>query len=239
MEFFAPHAYATAPPTLTMPASPTRQDPTQILQALDQLEASSEPAVVFSSLAAILVPAFASTCTITVAEPQASYQICQPTPAGSTAGEARSEAAISKNTLAVSVRDQLARRQDGFSAVITLGWDDGERPTRSDAVIAQLLADRALHVIRHQRLSEEAAHLRVALDSNREIGKALGILMLTYKLTSQQAFDLLRGVSQHTHRKLRDVAVDVTETGTLDIPAAAKIKAVGSSGAAAGRSAAS
>ncbi len=33
------------------------------------------------------------------------------------------------------------------------------------------------------------------------------------------SYDLLRGGSQHTHRKLRDVAADVTETGTLDVPA--------------------
>jgi AmiR/NasT family two-component response regulator len=42
--------------------------------------------------------------------------------------------------------------------------------------------------------------------------------MSRYKVTESQAFDLLRMASQHRHRKLVDVALDVTETGTLDLP---------------------
>jgi hypothetical protein len=57
----------------------------------------------------------------------------------------------------------------------------------------------------------------VALESSRRIGQALGILMATYKLTDEQAFDLLRGASQHTHHKLRDIAEEVCTTGTLDL----------------------
>jgi hypothetical protein len=33
--------------------------------------------------------------------------------------------------------------------------------------------------------------------------------------TADQAFDAIRRISQETNRKLRDVALDVTETGTL------------------------
>jgi GAF domain-containing protein len=58
-------------------------------------------------------------------------------------------------------------------------------------------------------------HLREALMSSRDIGAAIGILMATKLLTKDQAFDLLRIESQHSHRKLRDVALDVMETGVL------------------------
>ncbi len=61
----------------------------------------------------------------------------------------------------------------------------------------------------------QVKNLRVAVDSRDIIGQAKGILMERYKLTSQQAFDLLVGASQTTHRKLREVAIDVTETGEL------------------------
>jgi GAF domain-containing protein len=62
---------------------------------------------------------------------------------------------------------------------------------------------------------EQNQHLRTALESNRDIGIAMGILMGTKLLTKQQAFDALRIASQHSHRKLREIALEVTDTGEL------------------------
>jgi hypothetical protein len=88
-----------------------------------------------------------------------------------------------------------------------------------------MLTRRAADVVRQARLAAacdaadtKAANLTTALESSREIGQAIGILMSSHHLTAQQGFDLLRGVSQQTHRKLRDIAEDVTQTGTLEIP---------------------
>ena len=60
-----------------------------------------------------------------------------------------------------------------------------------------------------------ADHLEKALESGRRIGAAMGILMATRRLTEPQAFDALRVASQHSQRKLRDVAEDVLLTGEL------------------------
>lgn len=57
---------------------------------------------------------------------------------------------------------------------------------------------------------------RRALTNRDLIGQAKGVLMERFKLTPQQAFDLLTQVSQHTNRKLVDVADDLTTTGQLD-----------------------
>lgn len=62
---------------------------------------------------------------------------------------------------------------------------------------------------------EENQHLRLALETNRDIGVAIGILMATRLVTKQQAFDALRIASQHTHRKLHQIALEVIETGEL------------------------
>jgi hypothetical protein len=62
---------------------------------------------------------------------------------------------------------------------------------------------------------DKANHLTRALETNREIGVAMGILMANGKLTSQQAFDQLRTASQHFNRKLHDIAADVAVTGAL------------------------
>jgi hypothetical protein len=65
------------------------------------------------------------------------------------------------------------------------------------------------------RAQERAAGLVLALDSNRQIGTAVGVLMALHKVTKEQAFDLLKWTSHNTNRKIREVADDVVETGTL------------------------
>jgi hypothetical protein len=74
----------------------------------------------------------------------------------------------------------------------------------------------ALAITSARRL-ERIVNLERALATNRDIGVAMGILMALHRVTREQAFDLLRMASQGRHRKLAEVAKDVTETGTLDI----------------------
>jgi AmiR/NasT family two-component response regulator len=58
---------------------------------------------------------------------------------------------------------------------------------------------------------EDASSLRRGLLSNREIGKAVGMLMLLHEMSENQAFDLLRRHSQALNIKLADVARAVIE----------------------------
>ena len=58
-------------------------------------------------------------------------------------------------------------------------------------------------------LAEEVAQLREALVSNRRIGMAMGILMRDRNVDEQEAFAVLRRISQTSNRKLHDVAEDV------------------------------
>jgi len=60
-----------------------------------------------------------------------------------------------------------------------------------------------------------AAHLEVALTSNRRISQAIGILMARHRLTESQAFDLLRQCSSLRNVKLAAVAGEVVYTGEL------------------------
>lgn len=64
---------------------------------------------------------------------------------------------------------------------------------------------------------DEAANLRAALESNREIGVAMGILMQMHRLSRAQAFDVLRVASQDANRKLVDIATELADTGVLAI----------------------
>jgi hypothetical protein len=81
-----------------------------------------------------------------------------------------------------------------------------------------LLATHGALALSALRRGDTAAHLARALESNREIGVAMGVLMAQHKTTREQAFDLLRITSQHTHRKLSEIARDVADTGTLELP---------------------
>ncbi|MDQ1731840.1 MAG: hypothetical protein QOK10_1999 [Pseudonocardiales bacterium] len=89
-----------------------------------------------------------------------------------------------------------------------------------DAInVSTILAAHASTLIALSESVDQATSLETALDSNREIGVAIGVLMAHRKITREAAFDELRRASQTLHRKLRDIAVDVVETGTLpDLP---------------------
>lgn len=59
------------------------------------------------------------------------------------------------------------------------------------------------------------SHLSQAVESRDLIGQAKGMLMERFSIGSDQAFRVLLRVSQSTHRKIRDVAEELVETGRL------------------------
>ncbi len=93
----------------------------------------------------------------------------------------------------------------------------------SQAETAQLRSESALRSEIEQLRTDLAAatlhaqHLATALESNRTIGAAVGILMTRLRIPEQQAFELLRTVSQQSNRKLRLVAAGVVYTGNLEM----------------------
>lgn len=84
-----------------------------------------------------------------------------------------------------------------------------------ECAVAELFAGHAAMALMYASERNKTANLEIALTSNREIGKAIGILVATHRITEDQAFDALRTESQHAHRKLREVASDVVLTGEL------------------------
>ncbi len=61
------------------------------------------------------------------------------------------------------------------------------------------------------RAREEAESLRQGLQSNREIGKAVGLLMAAHRVSADEAFAILKRTSQDLNMKLAQVAVQVVE----------------------------
>jgi hypothetical protein len=85
----------------------------------------------------------------------------------------------------------------------------------SSEAIAVLLATHGALAVGKATAQAKAANLLTALKNSREIGVAMGILMARHHVTREQAFDLLRITSQHTHRKVADIAFELGDTGEL------------------------
>jgi GAF domain-containing protein len=115
---------------------------------------------------------------------------------------------------------RLYLEEDADIAGLNFYSTQGKAFDESSELIGGVFATHAAIALAAARRHEQNSHLHEALASNRDIGVAMGILMQGHLLTRQQAFDLLRMASQHSHHKLRDIALTVTETGTLDFPAA-------------------
>lgn len=82
--------------------------------------------------------------------------------------------------------------------------------------------ERALVLATHAGVALDAAlaedrarNLEKALSSSRSIGAAIGVLVERHRLTEDVAFGVLRLASQHTNRKLADVAQRLVATGEL------------------------
>lgn len=74
-----------------------------------------------------------------------------------------------------------------------------------------ILASFASVAISAVREREQVETLAKGLASNREIGKAVGLMMAFHKIPDTQAFDLLRRASQDMNLKLTEVARQVID----------------------------
>lgn len=218
--------------------TPRVTDIAAFLSALRHMIPSIEPAVVFTSLASICAPALADECLVLVEEDgNTTYQISQPLPAARTApdgvpdwsaasdrtGPDRTEQEITEHWISTPILALPASEELNYRGVLVHRWHHGYHPTPTDAALAQVAVDRAVALISQERSADRlhtaelrTAHLQIGLETNREIGAAIGILMATHRLSQAQAFDQLRTASQHSHCKLREIADSVVFTGSLD-----------------------
>jgi GAF domain-containing protein len=107
---------------------------------------------------------------------------------------------------------QLFVHEDTLGALDLLAQERSAFTDESEHIGLLLASHAAIAVAGAQQLEDAA----LALVNRDVIGQAKGILMERFKITADQAFDVLAKVSQDTNRKLHAVAEDLTRTGTLD-----------------------
>ncbi|MGA9872183.1 MAG: GAF and ANTAR domain-containing protein [Rhodococcus sp. (in: high G+C Gram-positive bacteria)] len=97
--------------------------------------------------------------------------------------------------------------------------------TDTPGVFTPEVADRAIVLTAFAAVTvsailsgEEVGTLRRGLDSNREIGKAIGLLMATHEVSDNEAFEMLRKTSQDMNVKIAALATSVVEAHKRSIP---------------------
>ncbi|WP_278256503.1 GAF and ANTAR domain-containing protein [Nocardioides convexus] len=91
-------------------------------------------------------------------------------------------------------------------------WSDepGRLDARSadEAMVLAAFASQAVAAAHHR---EQAASLREGLHSNREIGKAVGLLMAFHKVDDAKAWEILRKTSRDLNRKVTAIAEEIVD----------------------------
>jgi hypothetical protein len=197
--------------------------------AVRDLRRSAEPAVVLSSLARSSVPSFSDGCHVELSEGlepmfRVSYPLAgdESAPEGHASYDDDSQPAwAAHNVVTTSFEIPSTFGRPSSAGLMIHSWN-ARIPTASEAIIARLLVDEALALVRHERLAEVAAQadrrsaqLAVETITARTIGEATGIVMATRHLTNSAAVDLLKVASRHSGRTLRDLAYEVVHAGGL------------------------
>lgn len=84
---------------------------------------------------------------------------------------------------------------------------------RAEAFTAQAAAALTI-LLRHARHTVLDEELREALVTRAVIDQALGVLMVTRRISAHEAFEILRHCSQTTNRKVSTIAAELIETMT-------------------------
>lgn len=92
---------------------------------------------------------------------------------------------------------------------LNLFADEPDSLTQAAADQGAVVAAFASVALMALRAREQAATLREGLHSNREIGKAIGLLMAAHHVSAARAFDLLKSTSHDLNMKLAHVAEQV------------------------------
>lgn len=122
----------------------------------------------------------------------------------------------------LGVRSVLSQRlrlsgDVGVIAGLNIYSDAADAFDEHARAIGLVLATHGGLLLNTMLANDRVRNLQRALESNREIGVAIGVLMHGHRLSQTQALDVLRAASQDSNRKLADLAVEVVDTGALSI----------------------
>lgn len=111
------------------------------------------------------------------------------------------------------VRGMLGYRlQEGLGgrSALNVFSDTPGALTEESVGVGALFASFASVALLAAERRNDAENLKRGLDSNREIGKAVGLLMAIHEVDAEEAFQILRRASSRTNTKLAAIAERIT-----------------------------
>lgn len=216
-----------------------------LVDALDDLPASDDPAVTFASLARRCVPSFADMCGVELSDGTGPrFRLVFPehrpvedpfspaAPRDAPGGTGPDRAAINQgasagNILHTPFRAPSRAGYPPYAGVLMHQWIS-RTPTDSDALAADLMARHAIALVDRERLmtalgqsDDRAAQLALEAISGRTISLATGIVMHQGALSQDAAEEELRLAAEQAGSNLYAVATQVVLAGALaDLTAA-------------------
>jgi hypothetical protein len=100
----------------------------------------------------------------------------------------------------------------GSRAAFNVFSDTPGALTQEAADVGAVLAAFTSVALAAAERQTSAENLRRGLESNREIGKAVGLLMAAHKVSDEEAFHILRSASSRTNTKLAVLADKINES---------------------------
>jgi hypothetical protein len=123
--------------------------------------------------------------------------------------------------------DWVALPLECASDALVLYLDAGRPLDAATRRLASLLAGELGIALQATRNNLRADNLERALQTSRDIGVAMGIIMARRACTRAEAFDLLRRASRTGQRKLAGIAADVAEVGILEFELGSRDRSTG------------
>ncbi|PWW22559.1 GAF domain-containing protein [Geodermatophilus normandii] len=122
------------------------------------------------------------------------------------------------SSLSVPLRIDEDQQVSGALNIYARDADAFDEDSRSAATrFGPYAAVAAGNMHAYQSARDMADNLEIALDSRAVIDQAKGVLIERYKLTPDQAFQLLAQASMHANQKVRDIADHLVHTGEFPL----------------------
>jgi hypothetical protein len=126
--------------------------------------------------------------------------------------------AFAPGAVEMGVRPMLSTRlvlTKNDRATLNLYWNRPGAFHLAQVPLAAIFASYASLLLLNRIHEDHIMDLERALESNREIGVAVGILMAEKRCTREEAFEQLAAACQHLNRRLLDIAAEVNLTGQV------------------------
>jgi hypothetical protein len=218
---------------------PDRIDVVRAVAGLRHIDPSAEPAMVFSHLAAVCVPAVCDDMVIDVVENGQAYRIRRPAadrqdssrPSPALAGSVASRGAIlGPDSVTLTIPPAPESAGAPFHGRVECRWRDGYIPTQSDASLIELMVDHAAALVVRERLGlghqpdGRGETLDGSLQRDRRMASAVEVVMAMHHVDRSRAMGLLLRLSDRAYRDVQEIAETVVTTGRVpdladDIPA--------------------